>query len=260
MNIICLKWGDKFSHEHVNRLYHMVCKNFHSEFNFICYTENPTDIHPDIKIEPLPNYDLENWWWKLTLFENTNDDVNLFFDLDVVIQNDITHYKDYAEDGKIRVIRAYWKNFLYDEQNLKPDEKLYARKVSKGIDYDMDMNSSIMIWRGNCTWAWSFFYENLDYYMIKYNGIDSYLYFNHWEKLNWIPRGEVYSRPYGIDEEKNWGFDKFQPEKLGDIYFYDSNYKVCIVNGWKRKKYEDRPSGHFLIGDDAYHGLEHYWD
>ena len=149
---------------------------------------------------------------------------------------------------------------MYNEQNLKPNEKLYARKGPKGIDYDMDMNSSIMIWRGNCTWAWSFFYENLDYYMIKYNGIDSYLYFNHWEKLNWIPRGEVYSRPYGIDEEKNWGFDKFQPEKLGDIYFYDSNYKVCIVNGWKRKKYEDRSSGHFLIGDDAYHGLEHYWD
>ena len=34
MKIICLKWGDKFSHEHVNRLYKMVCKNYKNDFGF----------------------------------------------------------------------------------------------------------------------------------------------------------------------------------------------------------------------------------
>ena len=264
MNIICLKWGDKFSHEHVNRLYRMVCKNFHSEFNFICVTENPTDIHSDIKIEPLPNYDLENWWWKLTLFENINDDVNLFFDLDVVIQNDITHFKDYAEDGKIRVIRAYWKDFLYKDSNLTLDQKL--NEGSKfGIDrgYDMDMNSSIMIWQGDCTWSWKEFNKDPDMYMVKYNGIDSFLYYHFWEKLNWIPEGQVYSRAYGIDSKQNHFVYKQNHRKKDDIelgsrYFYDSSLNVCIVNGWKRKKYFN--VGRYLIGDDAYHGLEHYWD
>ena len=36
MEIICLKWGDKFDYKHVNRLYKMVCKNYNDEFNFIC--------------------------------------------------------------------------------------------------------------------------------------------------------------------------------------------------------------------------------
>ena len=34
MNIICLKWGDKFSHEHVNRLYKMVCKNYKDDLYY----------------------------------------------------------------------------------------------------------------------------------------------------------------------------------------------------------------------------------
>ena len=53
MDVICLKWGDKFNHEHVNRLYRMVCKNIDCDFNFIrhsvgekatkIYTNNVTD-------------------------------------------------------------------------------------------------------------------------------------------------------------------------------------------------------------------------
>jgi len=258
MNIICLKWGNKFSHEHVNRLYRMVCKNYHDDFTFICYTENSNSIHPDIKIEPLPNYDLENWWWKLTLFENPNDDVNLFFDLDIVIQNDITHYKNYAEDGKIRVIRAYWKNFLYKETGTIEGEKINP-KLYKNITYDMDMNSSVMIWIGNCTWAWKEFFNNPDFYMIKYRGIDSFLYYHFWENLNWFPEREIYSRGYGIDKDINWGRGMIYPE-LGSRYFYDPEYNICIVNGWNKKTKGNIPNSKFLIGDDAYHGLEHYWD
>jgi hypothetical protein len=65
MDVVCLKWGDKFNHEHVNRLYKMVCKNLDGDFNFICYTENSNNIDSRIIIRPLANYDLEKWWWKL---------------------------------------------------------------------------------------------------------------------------------------------------------------------------------------------------
>ena len=53
MNIICLKWGDKFNHVHVNRLYKMVCKNYKDDFNFICYTENSSHIDKNIEIRNL---------------------------------------------------------------------------------------------------------------------------------------------------------------------------------------------------------------
>lgn len=258
MNIICLKWGDKFSHEHVNRLYRMVCKNYHDDFTFICYTENSNSIHPDIVIRPLPDYDLENWWWKLILFENINDDTNIFFDLDVVIQNDITHFQNYAEDNKICVIRAYWKKFLYQKMDIPVGEKLPAKPLYKADrGYDMDMNSSIMIWKGDCTWAWNEFWKDPDLYIIKYNGIDSYLYYHYWENLNWLPKGEAYSRAYGVNEDLNWC--KFKPHDLGYRYFYEPEYKVCIVNGWNKKTKGNIANSKFLIGDDAYCGLEHYW-
>ena len=61
MDVVCVKWGDKFSHEHVNRLYRMVCKNFHTDFRFVCHTDNPEGIHSDVHIIPLPDYDLEKF-------------------------------------------------------------------------------------------------------------------------------------------------------------------------------------------------------
>ena len=73
------------------------------EFTFTCYTEDSTGIDSDINIVPLDeSYNLETWWWKLCLFENKSDEVNLFFDLDIVIQNDITHIKDYIENLILR--------------------------------------------------------------------------------------------------------------------------------------------------------------
>ncbi len=108
MNIICLKWGDKYSHIEVNRLYKMCLKYFKDDFTFTCYTENSNQINKDIEILPLKlDYDLERWWWKLTLFENKVSDITMFLDLDVVIQNDITHYKKYYEKNKIYTIKAW---------------------------------------------------------------------------------------------------------------------------------------------------------
>ena len=54
MKIVCIKYGDKFSFEHVNRLYRMVKKNFKEKFDFYCHTENSEKIYEDIKIVPLP--------------------------------------------------------------------------------------------------------------------------------------------------------------------------------------------------------------
>ena len=92
MKIICLKWGDKFNHEHVNRLYKMVCKNYKDNFTFICHTENSSHINKNIEIRNLDlSDDLEKWWWKLTLFKEVAHEPTMFLDLDVVIQNDIIH-------------------------------------------------------------------------------------------------------------------------------------------------------------------------
>jgi len=246
MIISCVKWGDKFSHEHVNRLYKMVCKNFSEDFTFVCHTENPQGIHPDIKIHPLDlSLDLEVWWWKLTLFQTVTDQVNIFFDLDVVIQHDITHLKDYAENDKLMMIKAYWKPWLEDaEANPKRQ-------------FDMNLNSSVLVWTGDLTKIWEQFIDEPEYYLLKYKGIDSYLCFDHTEKLNFFPRGEIYSRAYGVDENDYW----YTPGSAGpEKMFISEDHNICIFNGWRRRRWYDREGHDFILDDDGYQGYEKYWD
>lgn len=240
MNIICLKWGDKFSHEHVNRLYRMVCKNFHDDFNFICHTENANGIDRNVIIQPLPDYDLENWWWKLTLFQYPTKVPTLFLDLDVVIQNDITHLKDYIVKDMLCTIKCYWKP--------------HVKNIAEFPHFDMNLNSSVMLWDGDLTNVWNTFIKDSDYYMLKYNGIDSFLFYDNPEILLWFKRGEVYSRLFGYDENNNYiaGSLEFQD------YYYEPDYNICIFNGWRRKVLYE--TNNYLLDDEGYHGFEKYWN
>ena len=58
VNIICMKWGDKFPAEYVNRLYGMVARNLSIPFRFVCFTENNDGIRDEVEIQNLPELDL----------------------------------------------------------------------------------------------------------------------------------------------------------------------------------------------------------
>ncbi len=92
INVVCLKWGNKYNAEYVNRLHSMVKRNLTIPFEFYCLTEDITGINQDIKIKPLPEIDLEGWWFKVTLFQKNAYGFKgriLFIDLDMVIINNI---------------------------------------------------------------------------------------------------------------------------------------------------------------------------
>ena len=100
MNIICMKWGDKFPAEYVNRLYAMVARNFSSEFRFVCFTENSNGIRNEVEIQNLPKLNLppnipERGWRKLTVFKKDFGGLEgktLFLDLDVVIVGSLNEF------------------------------------------------------------------------------------------------------------------------------------------------------------------------
>ena len=68
-NVVCIKWGDKFSADYVNKLYNMVQRNLSLKHRFICLTEDSTDLNSNIEVFPLTRDDLEYCWNKLVLFE-----------------------------------------------------------------------------------------------------------------------------------------------------------------------------------------------
>jgi len=100
VNIICMKWGDKFPASYVNKLYAMVERNITLPFKFVCFTEDGNGICSDVEIQPLPELDLpenipERGWRKLTVFSKDFGGLSgqtLFLDLDVVIVDNIDDF------------------------------------------------------------------------------------------------------------------------------------------------------------------------
>ena len=85
-NIIFVKHGDKYSAEHVNRLWDKL-KEFYPMTQYFCYTEDPIGV----EIETIPCFkkpSLRFWWNKLAMF-SADFPVKgkcLFFDLDMDVK------------------------------------------------------------------------------------------------------------------------------------------------------------------------------
>ena len=113
VNIICMKWGDKFPPLYVNRLYAMVERHLSLPFRFICFTENSEGIRKEVEIQPLPELDLpahlpERGWRKLTVFAKDFGGLSgktLFLDLDVVIVDSIDPFFSYP--GEFLIARDH---------------------------------------------------------------------------------------------------------------------------------------------------------
>ncbi len=112
-NVICMKWGTKFSAEYVNILYYNVKKNLKRPHRFICFTEDSSGIQPEIEVFPLPPMELppdwpERGWRKFTLFQNKPGNLEgqiLFLDLDVVIADSLDPF--FELPGRFLIIRDW---------------------------------------------------------------------------------------------------------------------------------------------------------
>lgn len=116
--ILCLKHGTKYSFDYVNRLYNMVKKNCTLDFEFVCLTEDPTKLHPDIKTIPLPG-NLSGWWCKPYMFSKDLPlrGTVLYMDLDVVVASNIDKLFTYQPNhwctirDFTRAMRPKWQKY-----------------------------------------------------------------------------------------------------------------------------------------------------
>ena len=111
VNVVCLKWGTKYSAEYVNKLAAMVRRNLKRPHRFMCLTEDTTGI--DSSIECLPLLDdgikgLTGWWHKLSFFRPKVHDLKgptLFLDLDVVITGPLDPF--FEQPGDFVIIKDW---------------------------------------------------------------------------------------------------------------------------------------------------------
>ena len=111
INIICLKWGTKYSSKYVNKLYDGVKKNVTLPFRFHCLTDDVVGIKKEIETSnflDLPDYDVGKFthWKKLAIFNKTLSNLKgmaLFLDLDTVITGNIDCFIEYAFKNQNRI-------------------------------------------------------------------------------------------------------------------------------------------------------------
>ena len=204
INVICVKWGDRYTAADVNRLKAAISLWLHVPFKFYCYTDDATGC--DCDIINMPDDGLEYWWPKLRMFEDQFGLKGrcLFFDLDILIKAPIANHL--IENEGFHLICSVWRD-------------------GQTSGTDMAANSSCMIWEENeCQHIWEHFWKDPEYYMMKYQGIDRFMY--HEGLLHkYFKEGIFYSLRYGV---KKWDQPKTQAP------WYDADYPIALLNGFHK--------------------------
>lgn len=113
-NVVCMKWGDRYGPEWVNRLYGMVHRNTSWNVRFVCFTDDPEGVRPEVECQPMPDVRFDSklgkYWPKLGLMQpglGGLQGMTLFLDLDVVIIGSIDEL--FTHDGRFLIIQE-WKD------------------------------------------------------------------------------------------------------------------------------------------------------
>ena len=221
MNFVCIKWGTKYSPDYVNNLYRMVQDNYKHDFTFTCFTDDDKDLNcstaPIPDIDPLhPDYwfGKENYCWDRAKFLVFNSHRWLgfegkwcYFDLDIIIQNDISDLEELAL--KPRIIHSNWD----DPKNVHDRKFIDIR----GTRY----NSSMMCWNmDQCEHIfWDAIQEEQQIFTTFFKGTDNYHFWRQRDFWNNIPYEWVYSYNRG---------QQF-PDDL-ERHKYREDCKLCLFN------------------------------
>lgn len=253
MQFLCIKWGNSYSPEYVNNLYNMVKRNYIYEFEFHCFTDESEGIISDVNVHPIPDveplhpkywFNKEHYCWdrpKFLLF-NSHNWLNTqgpfcYFDLDVIIQSDISDFYELAFEPHI--LSSYW-------QPLGQLKDRFFRNI-RGTYFN---SSCMMWWDWQCEHIYNDVLEHKDVvFKTFYKGSDNY---HQW-------RLPTHIRPY---EQKDM-FWKFLPKED----YYSFNYaerndesKLVLFN-------QNRVPGDKSIGLDElddfdllinWHGFENF--
>jgi hypothetical protein len=201
--VICLCVGSKYDDQYPVKLRNMVSRYITSPYRFICFSDRLIDGVETILIDN--KYHLDGVWYKLWLLQHPilhQFSKKLFFDLDVIIHNNVDWLLS-INDNRLTVIESVWK-----------DESVKNTKGNTGY------NSSVMIWT-DAQYVWNKFNQSPDRYMITYKGIDRFLW-NENIDINTIHHNKIYSYREGLNRHDD------------TPYLYRNNCDICIFNQYPK--------------------------
>ena len=127
VNVLCMKWGDYYTADYVNRLYAGVKRNLSLPFRFVCVTDDAKGLNPAVEAVPFPPdpqvpgvYAPRLWpniFAKLTLFRDGFADLKgptLFLDIDLLVTGPLDRFFTY-KPGEFCIIHNWveWRKRLF---------------------------------------------------------------------------------------------------------------------------------------------------
>ena len=171
------------------------------------------------------NLDLESYWWKMCMFNLDWDEPTLYFDLDIVIQNNINYLFEKI-DSKIKVC-------FYQDAGCKLladcsyQNEIQTRPIT-------DINSSVIGFIPSLhNEVYNSFISGSDHNMVYYYGLDRYLtnvYNNrlgHWDfskDFYFRQKGSEYYDPKYVD--------------FNNYMVHDPTKTFCIISQAHPEMYE----------------------
>jgi hypothetical protein len=224
--VVCLKWGNKYGPEYVNKLYSMVKRNLTIDYEFVCYTENSKGIDHHIKTMLLPNLPVSGWWYKPWFLSNELgiQGTALFLDLDLIVFRNIDNLFSYQADKPFVIIRDF-------NRQIRPN-------------WDR-MNSSVFRFKiGHYNNAYQEFKQNTQRNVSRYQGDQDWMYKSISDHVFW-PDEWIQSYKWEMRGRRELGFVNSrrnftkpgQPNILQDtsiaVFHGEPNIPECI-DEWPR--------------------------
>lgn len=120
----------------------MISRHLTVPHRFVCFTEDPRGLDRTVNVIPLPTTpDFQGWWWKTYMFKAGHfdpADINLYFDLDMVIVRNIDRFLDY-QPGRFLGLR-----------NLSRVQRPTLKKLG----------SAVLRWTGDHSDVWTLLVES----------------------------------------------------------------------------------------------------
>ena len=118
INVICIHWGDAYQARDINNLHSMVKRNTSHPIQFHLFSNTPPkELSPEILIHPEPGLKIPDeinrfsYRKEAALCDDQLGGLNgqrvFFFDLDVVITDNLDELFQYPEDDKFYIINDW---------------------------------------------------------------------------------------------------------------------------------------------------------